>query len=102
MFVTSEDLRVELPAGRAPQVPDRGRCTPQIARLKLLAVVTQNAGATAARFAVEQFPPSGRRDLLFVCSTGALTPMVGLDIDGGSERELRAAVDSLRLDPAPA
>ena len=55
-----------------------------------------------ARYAVEHFSTSGRRDVVFVGSTGALTPMVGLGIYAASKRGLRAAVDALRLELAPA
>lgn len=55
-----------------------------------------------ARYAVANFPSSGRRDVVFVSSTGAITPMVGLGIYAASKRGLRAAADALRLELAPA
>jgi NADP-dependent 3-hydroxy acid dehydrogenase YdfG len=55
-----------------------------------------------ARYAVEHFGASGRRDLVFVGSTGAITPMVGLGVYAASKRGLRAAADALRLEVAPA
>lgn len=55
-----------------------------------------------ARYAVGHFPSAGRRDLVFVGSTGAITPMVGLGVYAATKRGLRAAVDSLRLELAPA
>jgi NADP-dependent 3-hydroxy acid dehydrogenase YdfG len=55
-----------------------------------------------ARYAAGHFSSSGRRDLVFVGSTSAITPMVGLGIYAASKRGLRAAVDALRLELAPA
>jgi len=55
-----------------------------------------------ARYAVAHFASSGRRDVVFVGSTGALTPMVGLGVYAASKRGLKAAVDALRLELAPA
>jgi NADP-dependent 3-hydroxy acid dehydrogenase YdfG len=55
-----------------------------------------------ARYAIGHFPASGRRDLVFVGSTGAITPMVGLGVYAASKRGLRAALDALRLELASA
>ncbi len=55
-----------------------------------------------ARYAVAHFPTSGRRDVVFVGSTGAITPMVGLGIYAATKRGLRAAAEALRLELAPA
>jgi NADP-dependent 3-hydroxy acid dehydrogenase YdfG len=55
-----------------------------------------------ARYAVGHYSTSGRRDVVFVGSTGALTPMVGLGIYAASKRGLCAAVDALRLELASA
>jgi NADP-dependent 3-hydroxy acid dehydrogenase YdfG len=55
-----------------------------------------------ARYVVGHFPATGRRDLVFIGSTGAITPMVGLGIYAASKRGLRAAVDALRLELATA
>lgn len=52
------------------------------------------------RYAMEQFPQSGRRDVVIVGSTGALTPMPGVGIYAASKRGLEAAFDSLRLELA--
>jgi NADP-dependent 3-hydroxy acid dehydrogenase YdfG len=53
-----------------------------------------------ARYAMGHFPKEGRRDLIFVGSAGALTPMPGVGIYGATKRGLRAAVDTLRLELA--
>jgi NADP-dependent 3-hydroxy acid dehydrogenase YdfG len=53
------------------------------------------------RHAVHQFPEdAGRRDIVIVGSTGALTPMPGVGIYAASKRGLEAAFDSLRLELA--
>jgi NADP-dependent 3-hydroxy acid dehydrogenase YdfG len=54
------------------------------------------------RYAVGHFPAAGRRDVVFVGSTGAITPMPGAGIYAASKRGLRAAFDALRLELAPA
>ena len=54
------------------------------------------------RFAVDHFPATGRRDVVLVGSTGALTPMPGVGIYAASKRGLEAAFDSLRLELAHA
>lgn len=53
------------------------------------------------RYAIGHFPSSGRRDVVLIGSTGAITPMPGLGIYGASKRGLRAAFDSLRVELAP-
>jgi NADP-dependent 3-hydroxy acid dehydrogenase YdfG len=53
------------------------------------------------RHAVHRFPQgAGRRDVVIVGSTGALTPMPGVGIYAASKRGLEAAFDSLRLELA--
>jgi NADP-dependent 3-hydroxy acid dehydrogenase YdfG len=52
------------------------------------------------RYAIGHFPATGRRDIVFVGSSGAITPMPGTGIYGASKRGLRAAFDSLRLEVA--
>jgi len=53
------------------------------------------------RHAIAHFPTSGRRDVVFVASTGAITPMAGAGIYAASKRGLRAAFDALRLELSP-
>ena len=52
------------------------------------------------RYATPCFSESGRRDVVIVGSTGALTPMPGVGIYAASKRGLAAAFDSLRLELA--
>ncbi|HXX89332.1 MAG TPA: SDR family NAD(P)-dependent oxidoreductase, partial [Acidimicrobiales bacterium] len=52
--------------------------------------------------AVGRFTGDGRRDVVLVGSTGAITPMPGAGIYAASKRGLRAAFDALRLELAPA
>lgn len=54
------------------------------------------------RHAVDHFPGEGRRDVVIVDSTGAITPMAGVGIYAATKRGLRAAFDALRLELAPA
>jgi NADP-dependent 3-hydroxy acid dehydrogenase YdfG len=54
------------------------------------------------RHAASHFADRGRRDIVLVSSTGAITPMSGVGIYAASKRGLRAACDSLRLELAPA
>jgi NADP-dependent 3-hydroxy acid dehydrogenase YdfG len=54
------------------------------------------------RYATSHFPAGGRRDVVLVASTGAITPMAGVGIYAASKRGLRAAFDALRLELAPA
>ena len=56
----------------------------------------------AVRATVARFEASGRRDVIFMGSTGALTPMAGTGIYAATKRGLRAAFDALRLELAPA
>jgi NADP-dependent 3-hydroxy acid dehydrogenase YdfG len=53
------------------------------------------------RAALPHLAPSGRRDIIFVGSTGAITPMAGTAIYAATKRGLRAAFDALRLELAP-
>lgn len=53
------------------------------------------------RYAVDHFDAEGRRDVVIVASTGAVTPMVGVGIYAATKRGLRAAFDALRLELAP-
>jgi NADP-dependent 3-hydroxy acid dehydrogenase YdfG len=52
------------------------------------------------RYAVQHFPTTGRRDVVIVGSTGAITPMPGVGIYAASKRGLEAAFDTLRLELA--
>jgi NADP-dependent 3-hydroxy acid dehydrogenase YdfG len=54
------------------------------------------------RYAVQHFATTGRRDVVLVGSTGAVTPMPGVGIYAASKRGLEAAFDSLRLELAHA
>ena len=53
------------------------------------------------RYAIAHFSSIGRRDVVLVGSTGAVTPMAGVGIYAASKRGLEAAFDSLRLELAP-
>ncbi|HEY7438137.1 MAG TPA: SDR family oxidoreductase [Acidimicrobiia bacterium] len=53
------------------------------------------------RYAARHFPDTGRRDIVLIGSTGAITPVAGVGIYGASKRGLRAACDTLRLELAP-
>ncbi|HEV3354508.1 MAG TPA: SDR family NAD(P)-dependent oxidoreductase [Acidimicrobiales bacterium] len=74
--------------------------TPQVWRelfdLNLLAPLA------TVRYAVGHFSGTGRRDIVFIGSTGAVTPMPGTGIYAASKRGLQAAFDSLRLEVAAA
>jgi NADP-dependent 3-hydroxy acid dehydrogenase YdfG len=52
------------------------------------------------RYALAHFGSSGRRDIVFIGSVGAITPLPGTGIYGATKRGLRAAFDSLRLELA--
>jgi NADP-dependent 3-hydroxy acid dehydrogenase YdfG len=52
------------------------------------------------RYAIDHFPAVGRRDIVIVGSTGAITPMVGVGIYAATKRGLCAASDALRLELA--
>jgi NADP-dependent 3-hydroxy acid dehydrogenase YdfG len=54
------------------------------------------------RYGVERFAATGRRDVVLVGSTGAITPMPGVGIYAATKRGLRAAFDALRVELAPA
>jgi NADP-dependent 3-hydroxy acid dehydrogenase YdfG len=60
------------------------------------------APLATVKFGVGHFAPVGRRDVVVIGSTGAITPMPGVAIYGASKRGLRAACESLRLELAPA
>lgn len=53
------------------------------------------------RSALSHFATEGRRDIVFVGSTGAITPAACLGVYAASKRGLRAAFDALRLELAP-
>jgi NADP-dependent 3-hydroxy acid dehydrogenase YdfG len=53
------------------------------------------------RGAIAHFPATGRRDVVLVSSTGAITPKAGVGIYAASKRGLVAAFDALRLELAP-
>jgi NADP-dependent 3-hydroxy acid dehydrogenase YdfG len=55
----------------------------------------------AVKATVPHFEAEGRRDVILVGSTGALTPMAGTGIYAATKRGLRAAFDALRLELAP-
>jgi NADP-dependent 3-hydroxy acid dehydrogenase YdfG len=54
------------------------------------------------RWAVEHFPPSGRRDIVVVGSSIVITPVTGAGVYRASKSGLHAAVDTMRLELAPA
>ncbi len=60
------------------------------------------APLATVRHSVGHFPATGRRDVVLVSSTGAITPMPGAGIYAASKRGQRAAFDALRLELAPA
>ena len=53
------------------------------------------------RYALDHFPKHGRRDVVLIGSTGAITAMPGVGVYGASKRGLRAAFESIRLELAP-
>jgi NAD(P)-dependent dehydrogenase (short-subunit alcohol dehydrogenase family) len=53
------------------------------------------------RYAVHHFGPVGRRDVVLIGSTGAITPSACVGMYAASKRGLRAAFDTLRLELAP-
>ena len=59
------------------------------------------APLATVRYAAEHLTDNGRRDVILVGSTGAITPIPGVGIYGASKRGLRAACDTLRLELAP-
>jgi NADP-dependent 3-hydroxy acid dehydrogenase YdfG len=59
------------------------------------------APLATVRYALAHFPKDGRRDVVLVGSTGAITPIPGAGIYGASKRGLRAAFETLRLELAP-
>jgi NADP-dependent 3-hydroxy acid dehydrogenase YdfG len=54
------------------------------------------------RYALDHFPEHGRRDVVLIGSTGAITAMPGVGVYAASKRGLRAAFESVRLELAPA
>ena len=52
------------------------------------------------RYAVPHFAAEGRRDIVLIGSTGAITPTPCVGVYAASKRGLRAAFDSLRLELA--
>ena len=54
------------------------------------------------RYALDHFPAQGRRDVVLIGSTGAITAMPGVGVYAASKRGLRAAFESIRLELAPA
>ena len=54
------------------------------------------------QYTIDHFGTSGRRDVVLVSSTGAITPMPAVGIYSASKRGLRAAFDTLRLELAAA
>jgi NADP-dependent 3-hydroxy acid dehydrogenase YdfG len=52
------------------------------------------------RYAVPHFAAEGRRDVVLIGSTGAITPSACVGIYAASKRGLRAAFDTLRLELA--
>jgi NADP-dependent 3-hydroxy acid dehydrogenase YdfG len=50
------------------------------------------------RHVVSHFPATGRRDVVLVASTGAITPKAGVGVYAASKRGLIAAFDALRLE----
>ena len=60
------------------------------------------APLATVRYAVDRFSDHGRRDVVLVGSTGAITPMPAVGIYAATKRGLRAAFDALRVELAPA
>jgi NADP-dependent 3-hydroxy acid dehydrogenase YdfG len=59
------------------------------------------APLATVRYALGHFATTGRRDVVLVSSTGAITPMPGAGVYAASKRGQRAAFDALRLELAP-
>jgi NADP-dependent 3-hydroxy acid dehydrogenase YdfG len=70
-------------------------------RWRELIELNLTAPLSLVRFASEHFPPAGRRDVVLIGSSIALTPFSGTGIYSASKRGLRAAFDVLRLELAP-
>jgi NADP-dependent 3-hydroxy acid dehydrogenase YdfG len=73
--------------------------TPQ--RWRELIELNLTAPLALVRFASSHFPAAGRRDVVLIGSSIALTPFSGTGIYSASKRGLRAAFDVLRLELAP-
>lgn len=71
-------------------------------RWRELVDLNLTAPLAMVRFAIEHFPPTGRRDVVLIGSSIALTPFTGTGVYSASKRGLRAAFDVLRLELAPA
>ena len=59
------------------------------------------APLATVRYAIHHFAPAGRRDVVLIGSTGAITPAACVGMYAASKRGLRAAFDALRLELAP-
>jgi NADP-dependent 3-hydroxy acid dehydrogenase YdfG len=70
-------------------------------RWRELIELNLTAPLSLVRFASEHFPSTGRRDVVLIGSSIALTPFSGTGIYSASKRGLRAAFDVLRLELAP-
>jgi NADP-dependent 3-hydroxy acid dehydrogenase YdfG len=60
------------------------------------------APLATVRYAIDRFADSGRRDVVLIGSTSAVTPMSGVGVYAATKRGLRAAFDALRVELAPA
>ena len=78
--------------GIATGTPERWR---ELIELNLVAPLA------TARLAISHFAGDGRRDVVFVGSTAAITAMPSVGIYGASKRGLKAAYESLRFELAP-
>jgi len=72
------------------------------ARWRELTDLNLIAPLATVRYAIDHFPTTGRRDVVLVGSTGAITPMPGVGVYAATKRGLRAAFDSLRVELAHA
>lgn len=87
----SEFLSATVTRYAGPTKPLRYREEPERARRPLLATI---------RYGLERFPATGRRDVIFIGSTSALTPTASFGIYSAAKRGLHAAADSLRREIA--
>jgi 3-oxoacyl-[acyl-carrier protein] reductase len=71
------------------------------ARWRELVDLNLTAPLSMVRFALPHVPTAGRRDVVLIGSSIALTPFTGTGIYSASKRGLRAAFDVLRLELAP-
>jgi len=72
------------------------------ARWRELVDLNLVAPLATVHYAIDRFADSGRRDVVLVGSTGAITPMSGVGVYAATKRGLRAAFDALRVELAPA